>query len=444
MKKFKKFLVLGMSLALLAGCGEKKAVNNEPADTGAEKPAATENAGSVRFSWWGGDSRHEATLAALDDFKSKHKDINVDAEYAGWTGYVEKQTTQMAGGTEADLMQVNWGWLTTFSKDGSGYYDLSKLKDIIDLSNIPEKYLEQTTQNGILNAVPISTTGKVFFWNKDTWEKAGLDLPKTWEDIEKAGPIFREKLGEGYYPMDSDAYASFILSLYRIEQKTGKPFIKEDNSEVNYTVEELKESFDYYLKLVELGCMPSLVERNGYGTDTPLNELPPYVDGMYAGLYEWDSSIEKFANSLKSGPESLVVGEYLGKPDDHKAALTKISMAYAIKSKEENPEIAATLLNYLINDEDAIKIQGIERGVPISSKALKILEENDGSKNRVFAANKKVLENTSNAISPYFESEDLKTIYKDTMQHLAYGEITSEQAAKNVIEAVNNKLKEAK
>ena len=44
----------------------------------------------LSLSWWGGDSRHEATLAAIDKFMELNPDIEVKATYGAWDGWEEK------------------------------------------------------------------------------------------------------------------------------------------------------------------------------------------------------------------------------------------------------------------------------------------------------------------------------------------------------------------
>lgn len=60
------------------------------------------DAAEIRISWWGGNQRHEATLAAINAFQKANPTITVKAEYAGWDGYLSRLSTQMAGGQ--DLM----------------------------------------------------------------------------------------------------------------------------------------------------------------------------------------------------------------------------------------------------------------------------------------------------------------------------------------------------
>jgi oligogalacturonide transport system substrate-binding protein len=48
----------------------------------------------------------------------------------------------MNSGTNADVMQINFNWLEEYSADGTGYYDLNKLKDLIDLSGYTSEDLK--------------------------------------------------------------------------------------------------------------------------------------------------------------------------------------------------------------------------------------------------------------------------------------------------------------
>ena len=116
----------------------------------------------LRMSWWGGNGRHQVTLKALEAFHQQYPDINVKAEYTGWDGHLSRLTTQIAGGTEPDVMQTNWNWLPIFSKNGDGFYDLNTLKDEIDLSQFDAKELQSTTVNGKLNGIPVSVTARGF------------------------------------------------------------------------------------------------------------------------------------------------------------------------------------------------------------------------------------------------------------------------------------------
>ncbi|MGD8847017.1 MAG: ABC transporter substrate-binding protein, partial [Desulfobacteraceae bacterium] len=214
-------------------------------------PAFAADEVTIRMSWWGGDSRHKATVAALKKFQEKYPHIKVKAEYTGWSGHLEKLTTQIAGGTEADLMQVNWNWLSIFSKRGTGFADLNNFKDIIDLSQWDETLLTAGTMGDKLNGLPVSATGRVFFLNKSTYQKAGIEVPKTWDELIASAASFRENLGQGYYPFDATDLNGWLMTVLVATQQTGKSFIDPDTSKVAWTKAELVKALTFYQNLVD-------------------------------------------------------------------------------------------------------------------------------------------------------------------------------------------------
>ena len=193
----KKLALIFGILLLVLSCGGKKEESKEGKEI------------TLRFSWWGGDERHEKTLQAIKLFEEKNPGVKIKPEYSGWSGHYEKITTQMAGGTAADVIQVNHNWLDAFSKDGNGFYDLNSFKDVLHLDNFSKDELAKTTVNGKLNMVPIGITAKEFYYNADTFKKAGIEIPKTWNEVFEAGKVFKEKLGNDYYPMQANAEYAF-------------------------------------------------------------------------------------------------------------------------------------------------------------------------------------------------------------------------------------------
>ena len=120
--------------------------------------------------------------------------ITVECEYSAWDGWQDKVATQLAGGTAPGLMQINWNWLYQYSSDGSKFADLNNFSDTITLGNFPETNLEAMTVGGKLQGVPISVSSKLYFFNKTTFDKAGIAIPTTPDELLEAGRVFKEKL----------------------------------------------------------------------------------------------------------------------------------------------------------------------------------------------------------------------------------------------------------
>jgi oligogalacturonide transport system substrate-binding protein len=201
------------------------------------------SAADLRMSWWGGDGRHQATQAALKVCGDKHGHT-INPEFTGFDGHFEKVATQLAGGTEADIMQINWPWLPIFSANGDGFADLRDFSDTIDLSQWSDTELESTTRNGHLNGLPVSISGRLFFFNKTTWDKAGLALPTNFDELLAAGPIFAEKLGDNYYPLEGIRLDASLLIQMIVTQQTGRSFINPETAEVQWSAEELQAGLD--------------------------------------------------------------------------------------------------------------------------------------------------------------------------------------------------------
>ena len=423
----KKLLILtASSLTLFTACDNKNKISSKP-----------EEKIVLRVSWWGREDRHQKTLEALKLFEKKYPNITVKAEYGGWQGWQEKITTQMAGGMAPDLMQINWNWINIFSKDGNGFYNLNNLSPTIDLSQYEQILLDQCIINGKLNAIPYGVAGRVFLYNKTTFDKAGLNVPKSFKEIKESSKVMKEKLGTDYFPFEADYYGALLLMLYKLEQETGKPFIVDNK--VAYTEAQIKDAADFYLDLVNTKTIPSLADRAAAG-NVQLDQHPSWIIGKFAGTYEWDSASLKWRDSLQEG-EELVVGDYPTDLGPYHSGFTKISMALAINKDTKYPKETAELLNFLVSNEEAVKVLNVSRGIPANKKAISVLKQNNLLDPFILEANNKVISFAGKGIHPLFEHKQLHTELKDLVDNLGYKQISSEEFSKKIIETTNNFLK---
>ena len=174
-KKCTSLVLVAAMAASLAACGGGGGGTSGGPGGGAGE--AADGKVTLRFSWWGGDSRHEATEKAIAAFEAKYPDIHVEPEYGAWSGWEEKQSMNIIGGNAADVLQVNWNWIESYSQGGKNFADLHQYEDVLDLTQFPEDSLAQCEVDGKLMAVPVAITGRLFYWNKTTFDEVGVDLP---------------------------------------------------------------------------------------------------------------------------------------------------------------------------------------------------------------------------------------------------------------------------
>ena len=425
----KKAISLGVAAAmaatLLAGCGtaaSSAAASSEAASTAdsatAESTAASEAAPSeaheinttdpieLTISWWGGDSRHEAYQKALEAFHEKYPNITVSPTYGAWSGWEEKQSTALAADQGSDVMQVNWNWLYQYSPTGEKFVDLREYSDIIDLSQWSDTAKNACIVADSLQAVPISMTGRIFYWNMNTFKQAGIEaVPTSYDDLIAAGKAWVE------------------------------------NNECQYSEEEIVDGLNFIDSLEDNHVIPTRPTMIAAGFDS-IDKSQEWIDGKYAGIFEWDSAPSKYQSALADN-SGFTVGEEIKFGDKANGGFSKVSMGMAITKSCQHPVEAAALIDFLWNGEGAA-IMGSECGIPASTAGLASAQAADAVKPLVLEANTKVLAFVDMPLDPYFESSKLKDttdgVYTDVFDGFSYGDYDAEEAAEILLDGVSGVL----
>jgi len=99
-------------------------------------------------------------------------------------------------------------------------------------------------------------------------------------------------------------------------------------------------------------------------------------------------------------------------------------MGLAITKTCEHPAEAATLINFLLNEEAGASIMGSECGIPASKAGMAAAQAAGAVKELVAEANGKVMAFVSNKLDPLFESNDLKAngtgVYQEVFDTVDY------------------------
>ena len=192
-KSIKKTIALTLSAIMALSLTACSGGNSSDGSSGGSGSGGSGDGGQVelKFSWWGGDSRHEATEKAIQAFMAKYPNITVTAEYGAWSGWEEKQALNIMGGNAADVMQINWNWIESYSGNGKNFANLEDYKDVLDLTQFPAESLELCKADGKLMAVPVALTGRLFYWNKTTFDEVGVAIPTDEASLFAAGEAFK-------------------------------------------------------------------------------------------------------------------------------------------------------------------------------------------------------------------------------------------------------------
>ena len=286
-------------------------------------------------------------------------------------------------------------------------------------------------------------TGRIFYWNMTSFNKAGItEVPKTLDDLMNAGKTFKEKLGDDYYPLHLGAYDRMILMVFYLESKYGKDWADPTTSTLNYTADEIAEGIDFIKSLVDghvIMPLPTYYGANGDGATHQSNE---WITGKIAGIFEWDSAASKYSSALDdANKDGFTVGEEI-KFGDNNGGFSKVSMGLAITKTSKCVAEAATLINFLLNEEKGASIMGSECGIPASKAGLKFAQDAGAVKSLVAEANAKVMAFTTNKLDPLFENNDLKAsgtgIYQEVFDTVDYDGVAGADVVDTLLDGMES------
>lgn len=433
---------ISLSLSILAGCGNNQ--TTESSSTASASTATTETSTetskenvTLRFLWWGGDSRHKATLDAIAAYNVKNPNITIEGEYGGYDGYQQKLLTQLAGKVAPDLIQIDPIWNDQLGLQKDQFVDLSAEKNI-DMTQFDEKIINSfCTTNGITIGLPMGINGFGLMINKTFMEKFNVpvDTEWTWEKIIEEGKKIHDKDKEAYLTaLDTSMLQVIFLSDY-LRGKTGNYWINNDYTIVA-TKEELTDAFKTMKALFDSGAVIPLGEAALY--NTKLEQNPRYINGNIGMVEAWSGTLAVNKGVIK--PENFAVGKAITVKDGKNTSTTyKPSMLLAV-SKNDNSEEAVKFANWFMNDSESALILKDQRSIPASKLARKALDDAKVLDSDIVKMVEDTLKNPAEPVPQILNNSELVDITKNVSEKVAYGKITPEQGSDELIKLVTEKL----
>lgn len=431
--------VLAITTSLFGACA-KKDNSTAQSGNGTAAQAGTKNV-SMRFSWWGDDARHKATLAALDAYSQKNPNVKVDAEYMGYDDYNKKLLTQLAGGTAPDLFQFHRDWLPDVQSQGDLLADLGSFSSI-DLKQYPDSLLKGSgSYKGKVYLAPASVVALSMTENKDFLAKYGVKEPDawTWDSFIQAGKAIHQQDKNAYLTTaDIDVLNVVFFSSY-VSQKTGKSWINDDNT-VNVTKADLTDGLQFISDLFSSGTMEPFGDSSMF--TGKMDQNPKWVNGQIGALLDVSNAITRYKAAVpgaKFGVTALPVRkDAVMSGNDYSG-----NMGYSVNNKSANKDEAAKLLNWIINDKDAALTLTTVRGVPATTDGLKALTD-AGKLDTDLAKAVDLGQKNSYTINMISSNTELMQIRKDVLQKVIFGKETPDQGADEILKGFDAKLKTLK
>ena len=240
MKKWSMLSLAAIMVVCLSACGSGDKTSDT--NTKATASAAASNVPvKLRIVWWGSQTRHDATLKALDAYTKKHPNITFEPEFSGFDGYADKLATQAAARNAPDISQMDPAWLAEYA----GRNQLVDLSQGIQTQDIDKSFVDSGKYKDKLYAIPLGNNATGMIFNKNTIEKLGVTPPKngwTWDQFYQFGKEAKAKLDKGKYVLMDGSFDYFIYTAYQLSQGKGYPITVDGKFNVD------KETYLAYLK----------------------------------------------------------------------------------------------------------------------------------------------------------------------------------------------------
>jgi len=170
--------------------------------------------GPVTITWWDtSNATNEAPTyqALIKDFEAANKNIKVKYVNVPFDQAQNKFDTAAGASGAPDVLRSDVGWTPAFAKKGY-FLPLDGTEALADQAKFKPNLIKQAQYDGKTYGVPFVTDTLALVYNKQLFEKAGVEAPKNWDDLKSAAATIKSKTGvDGYWGSTAAYYAQTFL-----------------------------------------------------------------------------------------------------------------------------------------------------------------------------------------------------------------------------------------
>lgn len=437
MKKWSLLVGMVLMIALVSACSGGNSSPATNSQTGGNSGSATNNAGSnssgsdtpkdieLRVMWWGDQDRADITNKVIELFEQKYPHIDVIGEFAPSSGYWDKINTQLASGTAPDIFFLG-GNVVDYALKGVLLPLDSYAGSQLDLTDMDESMVKYGTVNNQLVHISAGANARGIVINKTMFEKAGMDIPQdgwTWEEYGEIATEISEKLGDGVYGTYDFTYDGMDI------------YYKQHGQQL-FNMEEQQIGFDQEMALQWFNYWADLAAKGGVVTPEAAVSNPNEDIGKNLMITSQVAMTLLPSNQLTS-LQSLTTDELtmvqLPRGPKGTGVVFESSQGLSGYAKTEHPEEVAQFISFFINDPEAAKILGNNRGVPVTAANRDVLQA-------VASDVEKIIYDYTSRVSEATKTEPFAISYnlpgnaefekmaKTTIQEIGFGRKTVEEA----------------
>ncbi|GAB4318031.1 ABC transporter substrate-binding protein [Pseudothermotoga elfii] len=374
--------------------------------------------------------------AIIEEFESQNPEIKIKWLDVPYGSAVQKLTAAIAARQAPDVVNLNTTWAIDFAAQGA----LRPLDDLInheDKELYWEKLWKATVLNGNSYAFPWYASIPILMYNRDMFERAGLDPdnpPKTWDEVFEYSRIIRAKL-------DAYGFEPNIIALDELLLE-GIPIVTDDGKKAAFNTQGAVKKLEWFQKAYRENLMPRTL--GGYG------EAREFYQSGRLAMYPAGLTMLKHieVNSPDIYKVTDVSSHPLGKGGMIKVSLMNLAIPITSKYPKEAAKFAlfVTSARWQIEfSKYATVIPSTKQGLETSEEFLNRAKSGDLSAKAMLMASKSMqnaVDLNSVAVHgiPSEKYADVRKVIQDYWMKAIKGELSAQEALDLAEQEVNKIL----
>ncbi|MCQ8190255.1 ABC transporter substrate-binding protein [Streptomyces rugosispiralis] len=349
----------GAAALSLAGCDA----------SGSPRSSSVTPQGSVplRMSAYGSAARQQK-LQQVFKLYTKKNGGEIDLELLSNESYSQKLSTQVAGGNAADIQALFQNIVAQFAtKNTLAPLDRYAPKTL-DLSHFEERSVSGGVIGGERVALPLGDNAYGVIWDKAALADLGMSVPEpghTWDEFITFANKVREKSGGRLYGSIDDS--TDINGFQVFVRQRGKELYR--NGKLGFSRTDLEDWYEIWAGLRKSGAAPPgdltvQTAVGGFG-----NSL--LVTGKAPNFFIYPNVLSAFQYMTKN---QLGVSTMPMPSASKSGHSVRASNWVAVNARSSHPADAASLIDFMLNDEEAAGILQAEFAAPPNLQLRKALD----------------------------------------------------------------------
>lgn len=392
----------------------------------------------VKVQTWS-PGEHPCRYEMIEMFEAEHPDIKIDYVYVPYTDHIEKLKVDFSAGDAADVFGIQTGKVykefRDFEEDLTPYLAEKYGEDWDSVFN--EYAMSLLDEDGKYYGVPMGLGFAGFTWaNKTYFEKYGLEVPTTYEELKEVCQTFRDN---GEYPLvigAKDSWINIDTWMSIASDINTEKLYSAIEGETPFTDEDLVKSFEIWQNCFKDGIFQDGALGVGMYTDsTDMYEkegsVPMILNGSWAlGTYmDKDEQCQAVYNSENSDHDLFLID---WNNDGKVAPVTEdVSLVLSINNQSKVKDAAWTFVDWMIKKGADFLINKHLQFMPARNDLELNVEglNEDGSENLAY-----MVEQGNTNVGGYREMAyaELKEVIINELTELALENVTPQEAAETI------------